>query len=139
MTEKFEEVNISELIGKTLFRIERRQIFYSLHHKKDDELYFYTTDKEVYRMSHEQDCCENVYIEDIAGDLEDLVGEPILSASEESNEQANPDRDDWEESDMKWTFYKLATIKGYVDIRWFGESNGYYSIVVEFMKRLPNS
>lgn len=76
-------------------------------------------------MFHGQDCCEEVWLEDIIGDLDDLVGSPILKAEKRTDENLPP----VENSDFSytWTFYEFATIKGSVTLRWFGTSNGYYS------------
>ena len=75
---------------------------------------------------HAQDCCESVDINDITGDLEDLVGEPLFIA-EEVRGETPVDFDERDHESVTWTFYKFATRKGYVDVRWLGESNGYYS------------
>jgi hypothetical protein len=123
-----EWVEFSELKGKVVTKVEGAE--------GNSQLDFYTNDGYKYSMYHEQDCCESVYIESIAGDLEDLVGEEILVA-EESSGGVNPEDaevSEYQES-FTWTFYKLASRKGYVDIRWYGESNGYYSESVSVVKR----
>ena len=117
------------LKGKTLSNIENRE---------DEELVFTTKDGEVFKLYHSQDCCESVTIEDICGDLNDLIGEPLLIAEEVNHEQdMNPEgvtANEYSES-FTWTFYKLSTIKGSVTIRWYGESNGYYSESVDFCQK----
>jgi hypothetical protein len=92
------------------------------------------TDKSKFMLYHAQDCCESVYVEDIIGDLQDLVGSPLLMAEEVSNDETFDDShmDYSYISSATWTFYKLATANGYVTIRWFGWSNGYYSEEVNF-------
>ena len=112
-------LNVEVLLGKTLTKIEK---------KDNAELFFHTTDGEIYKMYHEQNCCESVEIEEVVGDLEDLVGSPITMAEETSQEGES----DW--GSQTWTFYKFATNNGYVTIRWLGESNGYYSESVDFVK-----
>ena len=82
---------------------------------------------------HSQDCCESVDINDITGDLEDLVGEPLLLAEEVSG-ATEPDVEHYES--YTYTFYKFASRKGYVDVRWLGESNGYYSEGVSLGREL---
>ena len=112
-------VEFNELLGK---------VFKSVENIDDTEIKFVTEDAQTYRMLHSQDCCEYVYIESVVGDLNDLVGNPILLAEEVS------ENDDNASESGTWTFYKLATIKGYVDIRWYGSSNGYYSESVDLYK-----
>ena len=95
-----------------------------------DEMLFETAEGARFVFGHWQNCCERVDINDITGDLEDLVGEPLLIAEEVSGETPVDFDEDNHES-VSWTFYKFATRKGYVDVRWLGESNGYYSESVD--------
>lgn len=118
-------VKFEELKGKVLTEISDYESDYRC-------MTFRCSDGSVYRMYHEQDCCESVYIEDVCGEVENLIGSEILMAEEESNIDEKP-LSDWDES-YTWTYYKLATLKGYVTIRWYGSSNGYYSESVEFYK-----
>ena len=94
------------------------------------EMTFVTASGQEFMFSHQQDCCEHVVINDITGDLEDLVGEPLLMA-EEVEGVIPVDFQEEDHDSVTWTFYKFATRKGYVDVRWLGESNGYYSESVE--------
>ena len=103
----------------------------------DGELVFETA-TERFVFFHQQDCCEHVDINDIVGDLEDLVGEPLLIAEEVSGETP-VDFNEADHESVTWTFYKFATRKGYVDVRWLGESNGYYSEGVSLGRELVDS
>ena len=109
------EVKIENMVGK---------VFTSVRNEGTELVFQNATESFVF--FHQQDCCENVSIEDVCGDLEDLVGEPLLLAEEVSGETP-VDFNERDYESVTWTFYKFATRKGYVDVRWLGESNGYYS------------
>ena len=115
----YNDYKIENLIGKTFKEIKK---------EREDLIVFVDTDDNRYVMHHDQECCEDVYIEDICGSLDYLLGTPIVMAEEvkQSNEPIEGQALD-EYISFTWTFYKFATAKGYVTIRWFGESNGYYS------------
>jgi len=92
-------------------------------YNQDDKLIFENSDGKLI-FEHSQSCCERVYVEDIWGDLEDLVDTPILEASERTKDDPNA------EECGQWTFYEYRTIKGSVTVRWYGSSNGYYGVGV---------
>jgi len=110
-----------DLIGKTVTHIAVNGA--------QDEIYFMFSDGEAWKMYHDQECCESVSIEEIVGDLFDLIGSPLLEAEGVDGETGHAD---W--GTFTWTYYKFGTIKGHVNIRWYGSSNGYYSESVSFRK-----
>lgn len=122
MNEEIQMINVLRDVQVNEFDDLKGQILSNAITKDDEELLLYFTDNHFVRFYHEQDCCESVYIEDIEGDLQDLVGSPILMAEEVVNEGEQDYGDTY-----TWTFYKFATLKGSVTVRFYGSSNGYYS------------
>jgi len=115
-------VDVNDMIGKTFSKIT-----------SDGWTVDFENDEVRYTLYHNQDCCEDVRVEDVIGDLEDLVGWPILIAREDSNAD---DPGTCNSESYTWTFYNFATFKGYVTIRFLGESNGYYSEEVSCKKEV---
>ena len=123
----WDDSSIADLVGKTLTEIKGEQ--------GDETIRFTCSDGSQYEMYHSQDCCESVSVEDIIGKLDDLIGSPLVMAEENSSDEKPDDVVQYSIDDGDtWTFYKFATVKGYVTIRWYGTSNGYYSTSVNFRK-----
>jgi len=125
-----------DMLGLTFTEVTQRD---------DEQITFTTAEGDTWIMHHQQDCCESVTIEDVCGDLQDLVGHPLVQAESVTSDTENDITDkervwltlkdeftDVDENEL-WTFYKFATIKGSVNIRWFGSSD-YYSISVSLYK-----
>ena len=97
--------NFDCMVGRTIVRIEGAS--------SGSECITFTADNgDYFNLLHVQNCCESVSVEDICGDVEDLIGVPILMA-----EEAFEAGDESDYGSSTWTFYKLATIKGSVTIR----------------------
>ena len=114
-------VNFDVLRGKTLVAVDGGK-------PGDVRVVFRCSDGSAYLMYHEQDCCERVEIEDTDGDLQALVGSPLLQAEEGITAE------DKGYDHQTWTFYRMANVNNYATIRWLGESNGYYSEHVDFVE-----
>lgn len=89
--------------------------------ENSERVRIYFEDGSKLEMYHEQDCCESVYLLDFDNDVSVLKFAKLLSI-EEAVEDGNS-----RDGSSTWTFYKLTTDKGRMTMRWYGESNGYYS------------
>ena len=118
-----EYLDVSALRGLTMTSVENLD---------KEELVFTVDDGRVFKLWHDQNCCEDVHIEDISGNLSDLVGSPFIQSEEVSSDPPARSADEYVPESETWTFYKFGTAKGYVTVRWWGTSNGYYSESVDF-------
>jgi hypothetical protein len=119
------DIPIEVLVGVTLKTIRN----------DNNTIVMFSTDGDTFTLEHSQDCCESVVVEDICGDLDDLIGTPITMVEEVVNPPGASkieDEDGYGAESFTWTFYKLGTSKGSVTIRFYGTSNGYYSERVDF-------
>jgi hypothetical protein len=127
-----EYIEFKELEGKIFKDIEGAK-------KGSDTIIFISEGGNKYEMIHSQDCCEEVRVEEIVGDINKLIGEKILFSEKVTNK--DPDNIygynySKSNSSHTWTFFKMGTIKGDVTFRWLGESNGYYSEDVKIIKEV---
>ena len=108
-----------KIIGKTIIEIRGA-------YSGSDHISFKFSDNTYMKMYHSRSCSENVEVDDIVGDIDDLINSEIICAElVQSHDDGNPK--DQYDSSYTWSFYKFRTHKGYVDLRWYGSSNGYYS------------
>ena len=92
--------------------------------KEDSDLVTIVTDKLSLQFFHWQDCCESVYVAQVDGDIEDVVGKTIHVFEE----RAVVSESEWDL--LCATFYTIRTDGGDLTWRWDGRSNGYYSVSV---------
>lgn len=119
------EAEFKDLIGKTIEKFDGLKL-------GEGVVKIFTTDGKIYQLIYHQDCCASCDLEDIIGDPNDLIGSPLTMADEStSNENPVGWKSKYQDS-FTWCFYKLATIKGYVTLRFYGSSNGYYSETMDF-------
>lgn len=119
-------MEFSALVGETLSSVDGG--------KHDDQITFTTTSGEVFHLSHDPICCESVSVDDIEGEVADLIGSPIVLAEVVSSYEPRAGQDTSRCESFTWTFYRLATAKGFAVIRWYGESNGNYSEIAKFYR-----
>lgn len=110
---------IEDIIGALCTNVVETDEDFQLFLEKDGKKY-------ICRLWHDQDCCEVVWLDEITGNINDLIGTQILKACETIDSGI-----DYDGEHYTWTFYHFATIKGYVDLKWVGNSNGYYSECVD--------
>lgn len=106
------------LEGKTISKITGVEV-------NSREIYIETSNGEKYQFYHSQDCCESVSVEDVQGNINNILNTPIKRFTETITRGG----DSWTR-----TRHRITTEKGSLVIIWLGESNGWYNEDVTFCR-----
>lgn len=146
------DAEVKDLLGMTIMEVNGLE-------PRSETVVFTTNEGRKFQMHYYDDCCASYSVEDVIGDIKDLIGSPLTMAElvvsgepdaatiaerkaayekkkAEDGENFYPygpsPENGWKDESETWSFYKFATVKGYVTIRWYGSSNGYYSETTTF-------
>lgn len=91
-----------------------------------DRMVFVLNDGTAFVLHNESEgdygCDVSIHLVDIEGDLFDLIDRPLVVSETASHRPPEKCCDS-----ETWTYYRIATPKGMVSLRWHGRSNSYYS------------
>jgi hypothetical protein len=107
-------MEFSDMVGRVLESVE----------ETGERIVFNFNDGTACESYHSHDCCESVSVQETLGNIDDIIGSPILESVEDCESRGLPEPeypDSW-----TWTRQRIRTAKGEVTFVWLGVSNGYY-------------
>ena len=118
-------VDISTLKGLTITSISGANI-------DSCSVVIKTLEGNSFEMMHSQDCCEHVSVHSVLGDVQSIIGSPVILVGE--GDEPTELNLEYEPDSHTWTIYRIETKRGYLQINWLGVSNGYYGETVDFIQ-----
>lgn len=114
---------IQSFVGQTLLEISAKG---------------FKTDTGSFSFEHHQDCCESVYPVGLyfGGSDENIpetTGNPIITVAYLSNDEPDSEIDREYSESHTWSRFFFVTAAGTYEVRWLGESNGYYGEDVDII------
>lgn len=120
------ETTLKPLLGQIIERIEGAET-------GQEYVVFDLADGRRFQMYHLQDCCETVAVHS-TDNLAAVIGKPIVSAL---HIEGDPKGFAYHGESHTFTTFRISTAEDTAEIRWLGESNGYYGEYVSFAEVQP--
>lgn len=124
----YKNAEFSDLTGKTIIKIEGAEV-------GSNEIRIFCSDGSIYLMLHLFEDDEEVYVENISGEIHSIINSPITMTekvilmdcdmTEERKDLLERMKSMYVASSYTWIWFKLSTETSEVMIRWFATSDFY--------------